>query len=112
MIRVRGDAFTTRDLSELAAAGDESVLRIFLDTGMILGIAVGNLINILDPDKVIIGGGVSRAGALLLDPCRKTAASLVLCEASRGTPIELAELGHRAAALGVADLARDVLEAR
>jgi len=112
MIRTRGDSLTTRDLSDLAAAGDESVVRLFLDTGMILGIAVGNLINILDPDKVIIGGGVARAGDILLDPCRETAASLVLCETSRTTPVEPAKLGHRAAALGVADLARDALEAR
>jgi glucokinase len=112
MIRIRGDVFTARDLSDLAAAGDECVERLFLDTGMILGVAVGNLINILDPDKVIIGGGVARAGDILLDPCRETAASLVLCEASRTTPVEPAKLGHRAAALGAADLARDVLEAR
>ncbi len=112
LVQARGDTLTTRDLSDFAATGDESVVRLFLDTGMILGIAVGNLINILDPDKVIIGGGVAQAGDILLDPCRETAASLVLCEASRDTPIESAELGHRAAALGVADLARDALEAR
>ena len=111
LIDACGDDLTTRDLADLAAAGDESAERLFGDTGMILGIAVGNLVNVLDPEKVIIGGGVAQAGALILDPCREAAASLILCEASRSIPIEQADLGPRAAALGVADLARDVLEA-
>lgn len=111
LIDTRGDDLTTRDLANLAEAGDVSAGKLFRDTGMILGIAVGNLINVLDPEKVIIGGGVALAGALILDPCRATASSLILCEASRAIPIEPADLGPKAAALGVADLARDVLEA-
>lgn len=112
LVEARGDRLETLDLSDLAQAGDPSATAIFRDTGMILGVAVGNLINVLDPEKVIIGGGVAQAGELIFGPCRQTAASLVLCEAGRDTPIEPAELGTCAAALGAADMARDVLEAR
>ena len=112
LVEARGEDLETRDLCDLARAGDAEAAALFRDTGMILGVAVGNLINVLDPEKIIIGGGVAQAGDLLFDPCRETAASLVLCEAGRDTPIEPAELGPNAAALGAADMARDVLEAR
>ncbi len=111
-IEALGEDLDTRDLSELAGAGDPDAEALFQDTGLILGVAVGNLINLLDPEKIIIGGGVAQAGELLFDPCRETAASLVLCEASRATPVEPAELGTRAAALGAADLVRDAMGAR
>ena len=66
---------------------------------------MGNLLNVLDPDLVIIGGGVAAAGELLLGPCRVTAAAVVLCKAARATPIVPAQLGSAAAALGAAHLA-------
>ncbi|MBC8424172.1 ROK family protein [bacterium] len=111
LVAARGEALSTRDLSDLAAAGDADAAALFARTGHMLGLAVGNLLNLLDPDKIIIGGGVAQAGDLLLAPCRETAASTVLCVASRATPIEPAELGPLAAALGASRLARDGLEA-
>ncbi len=111
LVAARGEAFSTRDLADLAAAGDADAATLFDRTGRMLGLAVGNLLNLLDPDKVIIGGGVAQAGELLFAPCRETAAATVLCVASRATPIEPAELGPLAAALGASRLARDGLEA-
>ncbi|MBU1675097.1 ROK family protein, partial [bacterium] len=111
LIAARGAELTTRDLAALAVAGDNPTASLFRDTGRMLGIAVGNLVNLLDPDKIIIGGGVAQAGDLIFTPCRATAASLILCVASRDTPIEPAELGPHAAALGASRLARDGLEA-
>ena len=111
LVEVRGADLSTRDLSTLALAGDAATEALFQDTGRMLGVAVGNLVNVLDPEKVIVGGGVAQAGELLLSPCRLEAASLILCVASRDTPVEPAELGPHAAALGAARLARDALEA-
>ncbi len=69
---------------------------------------MGNLINLLDPARVIIGGGVAQAGELILEPCRRTAPDLVLAAEAKLTPIVTAELGPLAAAVGAASLARDV----
>ncbi len=111
LITARDVELTTRDLAALAVSGDEATAALFRDTGRMLGIAVGNLVNLLDPDKIIIGGGVAQAGDLIFVPCRDAAAPLILCAASRHTPIEPAELGPHAAALGASRLARDGLEA-
>jgi len=103
----RGAELTTADLAVLAAAGDRETAAVFALAGRRLGQAVGNLVNILDPDMVIIGGGVAAAGELILAPCREVVPSLVLAEAAKQVPIVPAQLGNLAAALGVASLARE-----
>ncbi|MBA4378084.1 MAG: glucokinase [Gemmatimonas sp.] len=110
LVAERGDLLTTRDLADLAtvsdlAAADRDAAALFREAGERLGQAVGNLLNVLDPDRVIIGGGVAAAGELLLGPCREAAARIVLCEAARSTPIVPAQLGSAAAAFGAAHLA-------
>ena len=102
---------TPRVLAGLAREGDADALELYTLAGRMLGQAIGNLVNILDPDIVIIGGGVAGAGDLLLDPARETAASLILCEASRTTPVVVSELGPHAAAIGAAIMADDLLRA-
>lgn len=102
-----GDDLTVRDLAQLAEQGDEACLALFTEVGHRLGQAVGNLLNVLDPDKVIIGGGVAQAGELIFGPCRLQALSLVLSPAVKETPIVPAELGPLAAAVGAAALARE-----
>ena len=106
LIKAKGDELTTRDLSALATNGDGTAREVFAWAGRRLGQAVGNIINILNPDRVIIGGGVARAGDLILEPCRQTFPEMVLGEEASRTPVVTAELGHLAAAVGAADLAR------
>ncbi len=59
-------------LVKRAYAGDIAIQRIFARAGTALGVAIANLINILDPSLVLIGGEGLRAGDLLLDPLRAT----------------------------------------
>lgn len=96
-----------RALARLAAAGHAEAAAIYRDAGRRLGRAVGGVVNTLDPELVVIGGGVAQAGALILDPCREEAARVILGEASKAIPIVPAELGPEAAALGAAALARE-----
>jgi glucokinase len=98
---------TTRDLASLALAGDSVAQEIFTEAGRRLGQAAANLINLLDPERVIVGGGVARAGDLILEPCRKMIPSLVMAEGGRKVPVVEAELGTHAAAVGAAYLARE-----
>ena len=107
----RGADLTTRDLAELAEAGDAAARAVFAAAGRKLGQAVANLVNVLDPDRVIIGGGVARAGDLILEPCRERATPLILATEARHLPIVPAELGPRAAAVGAASLAREKVRA-
>jgi glucokinase len=107
LVSQRGADLTPRDLAASAAAGDAAARDLFAETGRRLGQAVGNLLNILDPDAVIIGGGVARAGEIVLEPCRVEARRIVLAEAARATPIVPAALGVHAAAVGAAWSARE-----
>lgn len=108
LIRRRGDSLTTRELADLATAGDAVAAGLFATAGRRLGQAVGNLVNVLDPDRVIIGGGVAQAGDLILGPCREVVPQLVLAAEAKHVPVVPAELGTLAAAVGAASLAREM----
>lgn len=105
LVLARGSQLNPRDLAQLAEAGDPDATGILAEVGRKLGQAVGSLINLLDPERVIIGGGVAQAGDLILGPCRETFPALVLAEEARSTPVVPAELGNLAAAVGAANLA-------
>ncbi len=107
LVAEQGAALTTADLARLAERGDEDAREIFGAVGRRLGQAIGNLVNVLDPDKVIIGGGVAKAGDLILEPCREVVPHLVLAAEAKTVPIVPAELGNLAAAMGVASLAQE-----
>jgi len=64
------DQVTARIVYQAAHAGDALALEIVRDTARFLGAGVANLVNILNPDVIIVTGGVTRAGNLLLDPLR------------------------------------------
>jgi glucokinase len=73
--------------------------------GRRLGIGIANAINTFDPLEVVIGGGVSRAGELLLEPARRTAFRHVVPGLGLKTVIRIARHGPRAGVLGAALLA-------
>ncbi len=107
MIAEHGSDLTPRHFAELAAAGDIVATVLFVEAGRRLGQAVASLVNVLAPDRVVIGGGVAQAGDLFLLPCRELVARHVMSEAGRGTPVVAAELGPFAAAMGAAALAAE-----
>ncbi len=59
-------------VAQAALDGDQVARKIFDDAGTALGVAISNLIVSVSPDRVVVGGGVIRAGDLLLDPIRRT----------------------------------------
>ena len=92
-------------IAEAASEGDEVSLETLEETGYYLGIAVANIINIFNPDKVIIGGGIAQAGELLFGPIRRTVEVNALYEALQVCQIVPAALGDDAGVLGGAALA-------
>jgi glucokinase len=87
--------------------GDPGALRLLTELGSNLGLAVASLVAVLDPEIVVIGGGVSAAGELLLEPIR---AAYLEHLPARGFRPELkivgAQLHNDAGVVGAADLAR------
>lgn len=88
-----------------AEAGDPDARAAVARLGERLGVGIANLVTILDPDLVVVGGGVAEAGALLLDPARATVARLTLPGVGSATRIEPARHGTAAGAFGATLLA-------
>jgi glucokinase len=93
-----------RTVTELAMKGDRLAAEVVADAGRHLGVALASLANIFDPDVIVIGGGVSAVGDLLLEPARKELHSRALSPMNK-TPVKLAELGPDAGMIGAAAMA-------
>ena len=95
---------TARDVEHAARAGDALSCQLYADAGRLIGIAVADVINLLNPGRVIIGGGVSQAGELILDSLRATVCQRSMRAAIEGTDIVQAVLGKHSTALGAVAL--------
>jgi glucokinase len=96
---------TGHDAVDGAREGDEASQRCVRILGERLGIGIANAINLYDPLEVVIGGGVSTAGDLLLEPAERVAFRHVLPGVGTRTRIRLARHGPRAGVLGAALIA-------
>lgn len=95
-----------RDVVDAAKSGDEKALEALHILGERLGIGIANAMNTFDPELVVIGGGVSTAGDLLLAPAREVAQRFVLRGVGTKTEIRIARYGPVAGVRGAALLAR------
>ena len=94
-----------RELVEAAEAGDADALLIFDNFGRMLGIALAGYVNVFEPDRLTIGGGISRASHLFFDRAIQEANARALPALLRRTNIALAEGGADAGVIGAAVLA-------
>jgi glucokinase len=101
----REGGVTGHDAVDGAREGDEASIRCLRILGERLGIGIANAITMFDPLEVVIGGGVSAAGELLLGPARETAWKYAVPGAGSQCEIRLARHGPRAGVLGAALLA-------
>jgi glucokinase len=101
----RDGEVTGHDVVDGAQAGDAAATRCLEILGQRLGIGIANAIHVFDPLEVVVGGGVSVAGELLLGPARETARRYVVPGAGSATTIRLARHGTRAGVLGAALIA-------
>jgi glucokinase len=101
----RDGEVTGHDCVDGAKEGDEASRRCLRVLGERLGIGIANSINLYDPLEVVIGGGVSTAGDLLLDPASRAAFRHVVPGVGSRTRIRLARHGPRAGVLGAALMA-------
>lgn len=101
------DKITGPLITEAARAGDPFAVEQLAELGKWLGEGIASLTAILDPAVVVIGGGVSEAGELLLAPTRAAFAAQLTGRGHRPSlEIRKARLGNRAGLIGAADLAR------
>jgi glucokinase-like ROK family protein len=91
-------------IEDAALAGDPLALQVVDEAAGHLGIAIANLINLLNPEIVIIGGGLARLGETLLVPLRRAVDLRTLITSVRAATVVTSSLGARAVAIGAATL--------
>jgi len=96
-------------IAQAAQEGDEIAKDIFEKAGFYLGVAAGNICSAIGPRRIIITGGVSQAGELLLAPMRRTLRERVTVMPIDQVEVVRSQLGNRAGVIGVACLAADRL---
>lgn len=99
------------DITRAALGGDEGAIGVLDELGWWVALGLANVVAMVDPERIVLGGGLAEAGELLLGPTRRAFVELV--EGARARPpieIMAATLGERAGAIGAALAARSPVE--
>ena len=95
-------------VTELAHAGDPGACAVLAEIGERLGFGLVGLVNTFNPEVIVVGGGASRGGDLLLEPARAVVAAHALPPACEGVRIVTAHYGEEAGMLGAAVMALEL----
>jgi len=102
----KGTSLSPKDLQEAAVSGDKKALKAYEYFGKNLGKGIANLINILDPEFIVLGGGLSHAYPIFIEHLQNELDLHVLLPEARKIPIQPSSDSLYAPALGAAILAR------
>jgi glucokinase len=104
----RDQAITTKIIAQAAKKGDELAIAALARSGTYIGQSLADYLHIFNPSIVIIGGGVSRSGKLLMEPLRAAMCEHVLSEKYiENLTLTTAALGDEAGLMGALALVRD-----
>jgi len=98
--RSHGDGLDGRAIVRMAREGDLGCRRVIADAGRAIGKAAATLVNVLNPELLIVGGDLSDAGELLLDGVRESLERSALPTAAQAATVVAGSLGDRAEVLG------------
>ncbi|MEA2676419.1 MAG: glucokinase [Chloroflexota bacterium] len=104
-------AASAEEAIERARGGDAAALAGLASVGRYLGIGIANMVTVITPDRVVIGGGIAAAGDLLLDPIRAEVGRRVHVTSLDQVTFAMAELGTWAGAIGAAIHGAEMAEA-
>jgi predicted NBD/HSP70 family sugar kinase len=102
--RSHGEQLTVADMLRLAREGDLGCRRVIADAGRAIGRGVADLLNVLNPELVVMGGDLSAAGDLLLEGVRESINRAALPAAAGAARLVTGVLGDRAQVLGAVAL--------
>jgi predicted NBD/HSP70 family sugar kinase len=100
----RRQPVSIQDMLEMVAAGDRGARRAVADAGEAVGRAVADLVNILNPELVVVGGDLAQTGGVLLDPIAAGIERHSVAPAAASVRVCAGVLGERAEVLGAAAL--------
>ncbi|SFA96241.1 MULTISPECIES: ROK family glucokinase [unclassified Bacillus (in: firmicutes)] len=106
-ILISNGKISAKDVFDHARNGDEMALKVLDEVGMHLGLALANIANTLNPEKIVLGGGVSKAGDVLLNIVKSNFEKFAFPRVKESTNITLATLGNDAGVIGAAWLIKN-----
>lgn len=105
------EKLSPRIISQLCDEGDELAIEVFRRTGYLLGIAIANYASVIDPQAIILTGGISHAGKWLIDPLKQSFDEHVFQNIRDNIKIIVSRLNdHEREVLGASALAWEVQE--
>jgi glucokinase len=104
------DQCTPAILDQAAHAGDPIARQLWAEIGHEIGVALANVVWLLNPDAIVLGGGVAKADELIFEPIRRTIQSTTMPTFYENLKILPAALGNDAGIIGSASLALDSME--
>ena len=110
-VAVREGALSGERLAGIARAGDAQAADIYRQAGAYLGIGIGNLVNILAPGKIILGGGMAAAVDLMMPSVKAAMLETAIDPRSHEIEIAVSTLGNQAGLMGAAAFVRELLGA-
>ncbi|MFD7923826.1 ROK family protein [Streptomyces sp. NPDC059740] len=96
---------TAAEVARAAREGDPLAVRVWDETTALLGQGLASVVNLYEPELLVLGGGVTRAGEQLMAPVRQAVAGLAMGPAARAVRVVRAATGDRAGVLGAAAVA-------
>lgn len=89
------------DLHQIARKNDSKAIETWNEVGKHLGLGLANIVDIFNPEIIVVGGGIAHgAGELLINPAKKEMRKNILSESAKKTPVVLAKLNEYAGAIG------------
>ncbi len=98
------DTLTGQKIHELAQTGDISYIEILQETGRAIGVGLTNLIHLINPSEIVLGGGVMKGEKFILPAIKKTIDQRALTPEARKTAVTVTKLGDDATLLGAVSL--------
>lgn len=106
----RVEAVTAEAVAAAARAGDALALEIIAEAVAYLGMGIANIVSLLNPEIVVLGGGLFHAADVLLEPVRREVGRWAQPLAARAVRIELSGLGEDAGLYGCGRLAWETVD--
>jgi len=106
LVNGRLEDMTTKTLYDAAKRGDELANEMWKNTGRCLGISLAGIVNLLNPEFIVLAGGVAKAGDLILSPMRRTIKEHANTYAAKAVRCIISKLGDNLGVVGAALLVR------
>ncbi|RIU94807.1 ROK family transcriptional regulator [Oceanobacillus picturae] len=102
--RSHKEGLTGEDIAKQAKSGDKEATALLEETGKLIGIGLVNLIHLVNPEKIVLGGGVMKSEKFILPAIKETISSRGLTQDAKETNVSVTKLGDHATLLGAVAL--------